>query len=313
MKKLLAVALGLALIAGLAFACFGTGSDGREGVAYGDYFYALRPDGTAEITGYRGQAEELALPAVLNGHAVAAIGDGAFYHCDRLTAVAIPEGVVFIGSGAFSYCPALERVVIPASVTAVGVNPFHASAALKEIILPENHPALALAGGALIGRADRRLICLPCANPAEAFTVPEGVEIIGDGACSHCVHLKAVTIPEGVSFIGQNAFSFCSKLAEATIPRGVAVIGDSAFAWCASLADLVLPDSVSAIGDYAFAWCASLVELTLPEALAAIAENAFDGSGQLSLSVSQGSFAADYCARHNLTFTCWDAPEAPAL
>ena len=44
----------------------------------GDFKYALRSDGTAEITAYGGTAGVLAIPAELDGHAVTVIGDGAF-------------------------------------------------------------------------------------------------------------------------------------------------------------------------------------------------------------------------------------------
>lgn len=84
----------------------------------GDYEYILLEDGSAEIAGYSGSAEDLEVPAELDGHPVTSIGDGAFYYCDSLTSVTIPDGVTSIGEGAFAFAK-----VWPASLSPIASPP----------------------------------------------------------------------------------------------------------------------------------------------------------------------------------------------
>ncbi len=76
MKK---IALLLALTLLLCCAAASAETAERETFTSGDYTYALREDGMAEITKYSGKAEKLTIPDTLDGHAVTAIGDSAFY------------------------------------------------------------------------------------------------------------------------------------------------------------------------------------------------------------------------------------------
>lgn len=114
--------LALLMVVVMMCACW-TGAvadDERETFTSGDYEYALLDDGTIEITKYNGSADHLAIPATLDGKTVTAIGDSAFYFCDSLTTVSIPDSVTSIGDGAFYYCDSLTSVSIPDSVTSIG-------------------------------------------------------------------------------------------------------------------------------------------------------------------------------------------------
>ena len=50
------------------------------------------------------------------------IGQSAFYSCDNLKSVMLPDGLTTIGKGAFEYVPALKFINIPSTVTSLGVN-----------------------------------------------------------------------------------------------------------------------------------------------------------------------------------------------
>ena len=76
----------------------------------GDYAYRLLEDGSAEIISYTGAALELEVPGEIEGHPVAYIADGAFYQCDSLTSITLPDGVTSIGESAFSWCGSLASV-----------------------------------------------------------------------------------------------------------------------------------------------------------------------------------------------------------
>ena len=243
--------------------------------ASGDYEYVLLDDGRAEIVGYAGADAEVTIPAEVDGKETAAIGARAFMLNGKLSKVVIPEGVTTIRRGAFAHCGSLASVTIPDSVTTVEGNPFHDCRNLREMILSPEHPALALAGGALTDRAGERLICCPGGLQGGTFAIPAGIRIIGDEAFHSLKNLRNVTIPDSVTAIGENAFRRCVSLQSVTIPKGVVSIGNSAFQGCRSLGLAMIPGSVTEIGDFAFQDCESLRQVTIPGNVAAVGKNAF--------------------------------------
>lgn len=88
----------------------------------GDFEYVETSDGSAEITGYIGQVEELVIPKTIDGKRVTKIGDSAFKDCKTLKSVVIPNGVTRIGDSAFKGCIMLRKISIPRSVDTIGVQ-----------------------------------------------------------------------------------------------------------------------------------------------------------------------------------------------
>ena len=283
----------------------------REAFTSGDYEYALLDDGTVEITGYNGKAEKLTIPNMLNGKKVTSIDDRAFYRCDSLISIIIPDSVAKISANPFAYC-----------------------STLKSIFVSSEHPYFFAIDGVLFRKADSCLISYPkgreyttynipqgiTAIESSAFydckfltrvTIPDSVTSIGDCAFSLCDSLTSITIPDSVEQIGTNPFTVCSALKSIsvspehpyfatidgvlfrkadkalisypagissstyTIPQGITAIGDSAFYYCDSLTSVSIPDSVTSIGDNAFYFCESLTSVTIPDSVTAIGDSAF--------------------------------------
>ena len=109
MKKLLGIVLITALC--LTCACALGEQAEREILTSGDYRYTLLEDGTAEIATYCGSEKQLVIPSQLDGYAVTAIGDHAFYRYESLTSVTIPDSVSAIDDSAFSGCDELTLTV----------------------------------------------------------------------------------------------------------------------------------------------------------------------------------------------------------
>ena len=69
------------------------------------------------------------------GSSVTSIGYYAFYFCNMLKSVTIPDSVTSIGSAAFYGCTGLTSVTIPASVTSIENNAFETCYGLTSIIV----------------------------------------------------------------------------------------------------------------------------------------------------------------------------------
>ena len=283
MKRLLSFLLAFILLL-VPFAA-ARGEKEPEIFTSGDFQYALLEDGTAEIRRYTGKTENLTIPDTLDGHPVTSIGYRAFYSCESLKNITLPDSVTAIGDYAFNDCSSLTSITIPDSVASVGANPFLGCEALTKIMVSPEHPALAVIDGILFSKADKRLVCYPKAFTETAYAIPQGITRIGDRAFYNCIGLTSITIPDSVTSIGSGSFYSCSSLTSITIPNSVTAIGDFAFSGCTSLACLTLPDSVTSIGTDAFSGCSRLRTIT----------------------VSRGSYAAQYCKENCLPYTYPDS------
>ena len=167
----------------------------RETFTSGDYEYALLDDGTVEITGYNGKAEKLTIPNMLNGKKVTSIDNRAFYLCNSLISIIIPD-----------------------SVAKISVNPFAYCSTLKSIFVSSEHPYFFAIDGVLFRKADKALISYPAGISSSTYTIPQGITAIGDSAFYYCDSLTSVSIPNSVTSIGDYAFGDCSNLT-LTVPR----------------------------------------------------------------------------------------------
>ncbi len=181
-----------------------------------------------------------------NDGSVTSIGYCAFFDCDSLTSITIPDSVTSIGMGAFVYCESLTSITIPNSVTSIGDSAFYRCESLMSI------------------------------------TIPDDITFIGDEAFAFCRNLTSITIPDGVTSIGMGAFSDCSSLTSITIPDSVTSIGEDAFYGCESLTSITIGDSVTSIGEDAFHNCDSLVSVTIGDSVTSIGWGAFDDCASLT-------------------------------
>ena len=71
-------------------------------------------------------------------YSVTSIGEEAFYDCDYLTSVTIPNSVTSIGSSAFYFCRFLTSVTIPNSVTSIEYQAFCYCSGLTSVTIPNS-------------------------------------------------------------------------------------------------------------------------------------------------------------------------------
>ena len=159
-----------------------------------DYQYALLEEKRPGEY-FPGSADRLAIPAKIAGKTVTSIRYSAFYSCDSLTSVSIPDSVEQIGTNLFVGC-----------------------SKLKTISVSPDHPYFATIDGVLFRKADKALISYPAGIKSSTYTIPQGIASIGDYAFDSCTSLTSVSIPNSVAAIGDYAFSDCPNLT-LTVPR----------------------------------------------------------------------------------------------
>lgn len=157
------------------------------------------------------------------------------------------------------------------------------------------------------------------------ITIPDGVKTIGKWAFFECTNLKEIIIPSSVISIDGCAFVECTSLKEIIIPDSVTSIGDGAFESCTSLTKIRIPGSVTSINLFTFRYCTSLKEviiedgvtsigykvfegcpklkkITIPESVTSIDDDAFFGCTGLTITVTKGSYAEQYCIKNKLKY-----------
>lgn len=261
---------------------------------------------------------------------VTSIGDFAFDNCFRLTSVSISGSVASIGDFAFDHCTSLTSVTIPDSVVSIGSNPFRWCYCLDSINVSLNHPALTVIDGILYEKGTNKLLCFPLGKTKSNYTIPQGIEAIGDSAFSGFSSLTSVSIPDSVISIGDNAFSLCTSLTSVTIPDSVTSIGNNAFENCSSLTSVTISNGITSIGSFTFYGCKKLTSITIPygvttigkkafsecdiltsiiipDSVLAIGEEAFANYPYLTATVGRDSFAEQYCKDNGISYNYSDS------
>lgn len=145
-----------------------------------------------------------------------AIGKNAFYGCDALKSIKLPDTVTEIGAGAFAGCAALTAIDLSDSILSIGELAFAGCAALEEVTLPPHLTHVET--GSFFG-----------CEALEDAILPQNLTEIGDRAFYGCRSLRVIQLPDHVHSIGASAFGGCDALSTVNIPVTVTSIGDSAF------------------------------------------------------------------------------------
>lgn len=284
--------------------------------------YAIN-DGKATISGFTGSPIELEIPDSIQDEPVTSIGENAFWDCDSLIYIKLPDGaaeiregafencssltdvefgsgLTYIGKLSFSSCPALKSITIPESVTEIYERAFSSCSNLSEIILPDG--AIDIGESAFAGTAyykdpanwtDDVLYIGDCLIQADigisgGYAIKPDAKSIADYAFYGCANLTDITIPDSVERVGEYAFRSCSALENAQIGTGLPGVSTGMFFGCGKLSGIQLLQNIKYIGDGAFAQCGSLTDITIPSSVRTIGGEAFYYCGLESLTVEDG-------------------------
>lgn len=228
--------------------------------------------------------EEITIP-----NSIERIGAVAFKNCKSLRRFTIEQSDVTenrlkkIDMGAFAECSALTEFVIPDSLTEdVDGYRFKGCSALRTVTVMEGNPVYRSEGNCVIEKATERLvfraadaeipksgsvkrIAAYAFSATEKFSpeeiIPDGVEVIEDGAFERRYGLKRIRIPDSVHTIGKMAF-YSTRLETVSIPEGVTVLSESVLEEGWDLQSVSLPRSITRIEKKALARCSKLTEVT---------------------------------------------------
>lgn len=168
------------------------------------------------------------------------IGEFAFAR-SGLTSVTIPEGVTKIGYGAFYHCDKLSEVILPDSVTEIDLYAFDQTPWVTDM-KTATYPYLIAGDGILIAYAGNDSV----------INIPDGVKQIGPGVFKEHMGIIAVNIPDTVEIICEEAFMNCRNLKTVNGGRSLVKVKDRAFMNC-PLSQVVIPASMQEVGLGAYA------------------------------------------------------------
>ena len=117
-------------------------------------------------------------------------------------------------------------------------------------------------GNAVYTNNKKRLVY--CMSQETSFTIPEGVEIIGEMAFRGKKALKNIIIANSVKEIERDAFYDCDELDNVYVPAGVKVVKSYAFAECDKLKKITFAGTPNKVSRHTFDDCDQLHDIIVP-------------------------------------------------
>ena len=117
-------------------------------------------------------------------------------------------------------------------------------------------------GEAVYTNNKKRLVY--CMSQETSFTIPEGVEVIGEMAFRGKKALKNVIIANSVKEIEHDAFYDCDELDNIYVPAGVKIVRSYAFAECDKLKKVTFAGTPEKVGRHTFDDCDQLHDIIVP-------------------------------------------------
>lgn len=264
------------------------------------------------------------IPATFEGKPVTAIGEIAFFRCQTVEEVVIPEGITTIETSAFTECTKLARVTLPDSLTDIGISAFWGCKQLREITIPEKVRRIGREAFSECDKLDSIVF-----EAADRWYSAD-YEGSGSGAAMNLSDPVANGKMEWYSWYYRDAEDLeqdenglkyrlnadktaytvvgmvVGEAADVEIPaafqgKPVTAVGDYAFAGCRQTTGFALPDSITQIGKGAFVGCRAIKDFVIPNGMTEIPENMLGMCENLQkVTIPDtvtviGSFAFIYC------------------
>lgn len=276
---------------------------GKQSKEYDNITYTVLKDGTLRIDEFipDEKAEEVTIPAEIDGKKVTKIGDEAFQPTIRISKLTIPEGITHIGDDNFYDMWALSEVNLPESLLKIGNGNFCRCNDLKTIKLPSK---LKIIGSGSFTQTSLKKITVPASVTDLGFlpffnnyllkyiNIDSGNKkyasndgILYNKAMTKLIICPAgrssVTVPNGVKEIGYAAFSE-TKIKKVKLPSTIKKLNQQSFSRASLLESINIPSGIKEIPDFCFYFCSKLKNITLPEGVETIRYAAFTGCNEMT-------------------------------
>lgn len=211
-------------------------------------------------------------------YVVTLIGTHAFYECNLLKSICLPDSIQEIGICAFESCELLSCVIL-SNIRLIHPDAFRNCVSLSSIIFPDT--LCTIKRGAFAG-------CKSLLN----IRIPQGVTEIEPGAFANCSSLYSIIVEKNNTVYNSN--DNCNAIIETEsnklicgcnstiIPNNCTAISDRAFLGCSLIQTINVPASVKAIGVAAFENCSLLNSFKIPHGVNVISVHLFKGCVSLS-------------------------------
>ena len=278
--------------------------DGTELVAYpsgkvGESFTV--PSSVRKITSSYAFRNNQHLRQITVSEGVTEIWSQAFRGCKALEYVTLPKSLTVLGDWAFMDCENLKSINLPAGITEFRRGMLSGCTSLTELRIEDGSP-FKLVNGSLYSKDGKTLIMYNPASKEDSFTIPEGVEVIEEGAFYSCEYIKKIIPPVSLKKIKDRAFygstsitgvyvtdlsAWCAVdignnddyspfdevnlyvngelVTDLVIPEGVTTIGRSAFGYFKGIKSVSIPSSVNMVSASAFANCTNLTDVYIAD------------------------------------------------
>lgn len=164
--------------------------------------YAVR-DGVTHIESGAFRNSKFTSVSIPEG--VTHIESGAFLY-SRVESISLPDSLITIASQAFQHSE-LMTVTIPINVSTLGKYAFNQASKLTSITVDGENQNYSSRDGVLFDKLQSKLIAYPIGNPAASYTIPSGVQTIGEDSFMFAPKLTSVVIPTDVSTIESDVFT----------------------------------------------------------------------------------------------------------
>lgn len=292
-------------------------SPNEVAIVNGEFYYQDNPSLAYQ---YRGK---VVIPETISHlgttYTVIAIGWKAFYGCNLVTSVFIPDSIRYIidtnttiynggigyiysntcGSGTFEGCSSLTDIRMSENIQWIGDKAFAGCPCYWETItIPSTVTRIGIAafdsenivfnaencscvgGMTYPNGSSEEPICFSAFPRMTSIDFGNEVKVLPSFLYSD-INPTVVDIPSSVTKLPNDAFRGCTNLEKINGLENVIEIGCSVFEACERLATLTIGNSVITIGGGAFADCKELSNVTFGNSVSEIEGHAFEGCDKL--------------------------------
>lgn len=232
-------------------------------------------------------------------NSITTLEEGLFEGCTWLTSVSLPDELESICSGAFRACAHIGNIHLGTNVNEIAQNVFDGCSALTAFTVEDGNMYYKAVDGVLFNKAGTQLVLYPVGKADSAYTIPEGVTTLADGAMRKS-RLITLRLNSELSTIGAGSLNGSALLETIVFNTNLTDIGANAFDGCISLKEVTLPDSVKKVGAEAFDMT-GLNHITIP-AQTELGKNAIPATDTLTICGKADSEAEIYANAHGIRF-----------